>query len=207
MTQLLLGIAPTPVPTLDNFAVGRNAAAVEALRAFGTRHMTDRCIYLWGEAGSGCSHLLLAWAGLHHDGLHHLADDVEGLDDGAQIALFNRFNRARAGDGWLLVAGRRPPARLALRDDLRSRLAWGLVFEIHPPTDDDKRAALKAQAAARGMAFTDEMLGYLMSRARRDMRSLTQLVEAVDRHSLQTKRPVTLPLLRELLSQNQTLPL
>ena len=39
------------------------------------------------------------------------------------------------------------------------------------------------------------------------MPSLTQLVEVIDRHSLQTKRPVTLSLLRELLSQNQTLPI
>jgi DnaA family protein len=208
MRQMVLGLSAAPAPGFDNFAPGRNGAALAALHALGTPASVDRCLYLWGEPGSGRSHLVAAWRGRHAGDLACQAvDDVERLDDAAQIGLFNLYNRARAGEAWLLVAGPCAPAHLALRDDLRSRLAWGLSFEILPLSDDEKRAALLNRANSHGMQLAPEMLDYLLSRARRDMPSLIALIDALDRFSLETKRPVTLPLLRELLNQNQTLPL
>ncbi len=208
MRQMLLGLAQAPTPTFENFVAGRNQAAVAAVHMLGTAAATDRCIYLWGEAGSGRSHLLTAWRACRAgDAICHAIDDVQGLDEAAQIALFNLYNRARAGEAWLLVAGNQPPAQLALRDDLKSRLAWGLGFEILPLTDDEKRAALAQHARQLGMGLSPENLDYLLTRARRDMPSLIALVDALDHYSLETKRAITTPLLRELLNQNQTLPL
>lgn len=208
MRQMLLGLTQAPPQTFDNFVAGRNQAAVAAVRMLGTAAASDRCVYLWGEAGSGRSHLLAAWrtsrAGYTTS---HAIDDVQGLDEAAQIALFNLYNHARAGEAWLLVAGNQPAAQLALRDDLKSRLAWGLGFEILPLTDDEKRAALTRHAQQLGMGLSPEILDYLLTRARRDMPSLIALVEALDRFSLETKRPITTPLVRELLNQNQSLPL
>jgi DnaA family protein len=206
MRQMLLALVEPPPPTFDNFVTGRNGAALAALRNLGMADAKERCIYLWGEAGSGRSHLLAAWQATAKPGACHAVDGVETLDDAEQIALFNLYNSARAGECSLLVAGNLPPSQLALRDDLKSRLAWGLGFEIFALSDDEKRAALKTRAAARGMRLTDEMLDYLMSRARRDMPTLIALIDALDRHSLETRRTVTLPLLRELLSQNRPLP-
>lgn len=208
MRQMLLGLAHAPAPTFENFVAGRNQAAVAALRMLGTAAATDRCVYLWGEAGSGRSHLLAAWrASRAGCTTSHAIDDVQGLDEAAQIALFNLYNRARAGEAWLLVAGNQPPTQLALRDDLKSRLAWGLGFEILPLTDGEKRTALTQHAQQLGMGLSPEILDYLLTRARRDMPSLIALVEALDRFSLETKRAITTPLLRELLNQNQSLPL
>ena len=208
MRQMVLGLSEAAPPTFNNFVPGRNAAALAALAALGTPASTDRCLYLWGEAGSGRSHLLAAWhARQADDNACFVIDDVDRLDEVAQIALFNLYNRARAGEAWLLVAGPCTPAQLALRDDVRSRLAWGLSFEILPLTDNEKRAALINRAREHGMQMAPEMLDYLLSRARRDMPSLIALIDALDLYSLETKRPVTLPLVRELLNQNQTLPL
>jgi DnaA family protein len=208
MRQMVLGLSEAAPPTFDNFVPGRNAAALAALAALGTQASTDRCLYLWGEPGSGRSHLLAAWLARHATDAHcHVVDDVERLDEVAQIALFNLYNRARAGEAWLLVAGPSPPAQLTLRDDVKSRLAWGLSFEILPLTDEEKRAALINRAREHGMQMAPEMLDYLLSRTRRDMPSLIALIDALDLYSLETKRPVTLPLVRELLNQNQTLPL
>lgn len=208
MRQMLLGLAQAPPPTFDNFVTGRNQAAVAAVRMLGTAAVGDRCVYLWGEAGSGRSHLLAAWrASRAGCATSHAIDDVQGLDETAQIAVFKLYNHARAGEAWLLVAGNQPPAQLALRDDLKSRLAWGLGFEILPLTDDEKRAALAQHAQQLGMRLSPEILDYLLTRARRDMPSLIALVEALDRFSLETKRAITTPLLRELINQNQSLPL
>ena len=205
--QMLLELSDPPLPTFDNFVPGRNAAALAALLALGSPATSDRCVYLWGVPGSGRSHLLAAWRAVHASNPACCAvDDVGTLDETAQIALFNRYNHVRDGHGSLLVAGDLPPAQLVLRDDVKSRLAWGLGFEILPLTDDEKRAALMQRASERGMRINPEMLDYLMTRSRRDMISLIALLEALDRLSLQTKRAPTVPLLRELLTRNQSLP-
>ena len=206
MSQLLLELAAPPAPTLDNFVVGSNAAVLAALRAFGNG-AEDRCLYLWGVSGSGRSHLLHAWQQAHDAAAGHTQDDVEALDNTAQIALFNRINEAREGRGHVLVAGNAAPAQLPIRADLRSRLAWGLAFEIAPLSDEDKRAALLRHAEGRAMSLGDDVLAYLMTHVRRDMPTLAGIVDALDRLSLLTKRPVTLPLVRELLAQNRTLDL
>ena len=63
MTQLLLGIAPEWVPTLDNFVAGRNVELLSALGQALSARQGERGLYLWGEAGSGKSHLLQAAVG------------------------------------------------------------------------------------------------------------------------------------------------
>jgi DnaA family protein len=87
-----------------------------------------------------------------------------------------------------------------LRADVVTRLAWGLVYEVHALTDPEKAQALAAQAAARGFRLQPEAVQYLLTHARRDMRTLIATVDALDRYSLEAKRPVTLALLRELLA-------
>ncbi len=206
MAQLLLELASPPAPTFDNFVVGSNEAVLHALRSFGTTASNDRCLYLWGAAGSGRSHLLAAWQHARGSAVS-VHDDVEMLDEGAQISLFNTINAARAGAGHVLVAGPCAPALLPVRSDLKSRLAWGLALEVLPLTDAEKEAALQQQAAARGMMLNADVLAYLMTHVRRDMTTLAGLVDALDRHSLETKRPITLPLVRDLLAQNRTLDL
>lgn len=209
MAQLLLALAAPPAPAFDNFVTGRNAALVAALRAF-AHSAPDRCVYLWGTPGSGRSHLLEAWrrtcaqAGVTSVSVH---DDVDQLDDAAQIALFNRINAARAGQGNVLMAGNAAPAQLALRDDLKSRIAWGLSFEVLPLSDAEKEAAVRAQARARGMELGNDVLAYVMTHVRRDMATLSGIVAALDDYSLEHKRPVTLPLVRELLAQSRDLDL
>ena len=60
MRQLLLDLLPESPPTLDNFVPGGNAETLAALTGWlaGARAETSFC--LWGEAGSGRSHLLQA---------------------------------------------------------------------------------------------------------------------------------------------------
>lgn len=209
MTQLLLALATPPAAAFENFVTGGNAALVAALRAF-SQGAPDRCLYLWGSPGSGRSHLLRAWrrvcahAGMQAATIH---DDVDQLDDAAQIALFNRINAARAGQGHVLMAGNAAPAHLTLRDDLKSRIAWCLSFELLPLTGAEKEAAVRQQAGARGMALSAEVIAYIMTHVRRDMATLSGIVAALDAFSLEHKRPVTLPLVRELLAQSRDLDL
>jgi DnaA-homolog protein len=211
MRQLTLDLLPESPPTLDNFVAGGNAETVAALTGWlaGARVETSFC--LWGEAGSGRSHLLLASGFAYVDAARDPAlattpeagqlavDHVEALNEVGQIALFNHFNRLKMATGMLLTAADRPPAHLALREDLRTRLGSGLIYRLQPLSDAEKAAALAAQAKERALKLTPEAIEYLMRHAPRDMRMLSAFIVALDRYTLEHKRAVTLPLLRELL--------
>ena len=95
------------------------------------------------------------------------------------------------------------PAGLALREDLRTRLAWGLVYQLRPLSDADKAEHLRAAAARRGLRLSDEVVGYLLTRLPRDLPSLNGVLDALDRYSLAAKRPVTVPLVREALEKKR----
>jgi len=199
--QLLLDIQPITAPTLDNFVPGRNAEALHSLRAAATGSSEACFIFLWGQGGTGKSHLLSACAGLAKQNSVNLVtmDDVQKLSDDAQIELFNTYNRLRDSGFALLASGEAAPMQMGLRDDLATRLSWGLVYQLHPLSDEEKAQALKAHAAARGMKLPDEVTDYCLRHLRRDLRTLMATLDALDEWSLIAKRPVTLPLLRQLL--------
>ena len=200
MRQLPLEISPPAAPSLDNFVAGANAEALAAVRALAAGERPEVVVYLWGERGSGRTHLLCA-ATLANPGLV-AADDVETLDATAQQALFNAINAAREGQSAVLATGSAPPAGLVLRDDLRSRLAWGLVYQLRAPSDADKAAYLRAEAARRGLRLPEEVLAYLLSHVPRDLASLNAVLDSLDRYSLASQRPLTLPLVRAALQKS-----
>jgi DnaA family protein len=215
MTQLLLGIAPQWLPTLDNFVIGRNLELHAALRHALSGSGGDRGIYLWGEADSGKSHLLQAIVerakelgqsaiyacGAVPDAAQVVAvDDVESLDDAAQIDLFALYNHLRESGSMLLVSGNLAPAHLNLRDDLRTRLGWGLVYQVQTLNDDEKSTALHSHAKARGFELPAEVTNYLLRHGRRDMPYLLNILDELDEHCLRLKkRSASIPLLKEIM--------
>jgi len=199
MRQLPLEISPPAAPSLDNFVAGANAEALAAVRSLAAGTLPEAIVYLWGERGSGRTHLLHAAARANPALV--VADDVETLDATAQQALFNAINAARDGQTPVLAAGGAPPAGLALREDLRSRLGWGLVYQLRAPSDSDKTAHLRSEAARRGLRLPDEVLTYLLSHLPRDLASLNVVLDTLDRYSLASQRPLTVPLVREALQK------
>jgi DnaA family protein len=213
MRQLLLDLLPEAPPSLDNFVPSGNVETLAALADWRAGKGRESAFLLWGETGSGKSHLLLASGYPYHDA--HVVPDldtlpetpetlavdhVESLSGSGQIALFNAFNRIRASGGRLLVAASQAPAHLSLREDLRTRLGSGLIYRLAPLSDTEKAAAIRRQAHERAMNFPQEAVDYLLRHASRDMRTLSALVASLDRYALEHKRPITLPLLREVLA-------
>ena len=127
-------------------------------------------------------------------------DDVDRLDDRLVGSLFRILNGVQASKAiYIFMAGNTAPANLKLREDLRTRLGWGLIFQTQLLDDDEKIQALEEAAKARGLVLSPDVLPWLLSRFYRDMPSLMALIDALDAYSLETKRAVTLPLVRELL--------
>ncbi|HEU4708253.1 MAG TPA: DnaA/Hda family protein [Methylophilaceae bacterium] len=202
MKQLLLDIQPPAQLTFDNYVVGRNAEAVHSLRMALEGNPETRFIYLWGEAGSGKSHLLAACRAAAKVSTREVVcvDDVHQLSSGEQIRLFDTYNQLKESGGTLITAGVAAPSQMGLRDDLATRLAWGLAYQLQSLTDDEKARALRNHAKSRGMKLPDEVLDYCLRYLRRDMPTLIATIDALDEWSLASKRQVTLPLLRQILA-------
>ena len=197
MKQLLLDIKPAAAPSLQNFVAGRNAEALSSLQA-AISGSEPKFIYLWGENGSGKSHLLSACEAIGA----RVVDDVHLLDNDVQIALFNTYNQLKEAGNILITAGLHAPTQMGLRDDLATRLAWGLVYQLHPLNDDEKATALKQHAKERGMKLPDEVTDYCLRYLRRDLATLMAVLDALDKWSLTEKKPVSVPMLRKLLQLN-----
>ncbi|MBK6678063.1 MAG: DnaA regulatory inactivator Hda [Rhodocyclaceae bacterium] len=216
MSQLLLDLKMEQPPTLDNFVSGANAELISRLRGLTDRGSFD-AVYLWGASGCGKSHLLAATIAAARRPSLLLAGEATGteiaiapaccwllttykeLGEAAQVALFRTFNAARLAGLAILLAGHEPPARLKLREDLRTRIGQTLVYEVKPLSDDEKSAALKRHALLRGMKVDEGLVRYLLSRGRRDLNSLMGVLDSLDRATLELKRPATLPLLKEVM--------
>lgn len=214
MRQLILDLVPAQPPTLENFAAGSNAEALTGLAGWLAAESPDTCLLLWGDSGAGKSHLLAAsgaiyanaeddptLAGLPEEAAFVAVDNVEALDADGQIALFNRFNRLRAAGGRLLAGARVPPLQLALREDLRTRLGWGHVFALEPLGEAETRAALRREADRRGIFLSDDVMAFLMTRFARDLAHLMRLLDRLDEFALAKSRQVTVPLLRQMLTE------
>lgn len=212
----MLDIAPDRAPTLDNFVVGRNVELLSALRHALDGNSNERIFYLWGETGCGKSHLLQA-AVSHARSAGQAAiclcravpeaaqvvavDDVESLDEVAQIELFALYNRQRENGGVLLISGTQSPVHLRLRDDLRTRLAWGLVYQVQALNDAEKLHALEQHAQVRGFSLPREVTQYLLRHGRRDLPSLLAVLDALDERCLCLKRQPTVPILKEVMGK------
>ncbi|WP_426175100.1 DnaA regulatory inactivator Hda [Massilia sp. TWR1-2-2] len=218
MKQLVLDLGADQAQSLDTFEVGQNAELAHLMHQFASRMSREHFAYLWGETAAGKTHLLHslgATPGSRYIGAGaaesdfvyasdvslYLLDDCNLLSADAQIDAFALFNQIREHGAYMVSTGPVPPAVLPVREDLRTRMGWGLVYQIHGLSDDDKIAALTHAADARGLTLSASVLPYLLSHFRRDMRSLSTMLDALDQYSLETQRPVTLPLLRDLLSQ------
>jgi DnaA family protein len=223
MKQLLLDLTTQPAQTLDSFESGQNLELVHVLHQFADRSSREHFAYLWGEVSAGKSHLLRALASgpasryiagasdtdpnafVYTPGISlYLLDDCEKLSPELQIEAFALFNQIRENTGFMVSSGAVAPAVLPLREDLRTRMGWGLIYHVHGLSDADKIAALEHAAQSRGLTLSPGVLPYLLSHYRRDMRSLTGILDALDQYSLEKKRPMTLPLLRTLLNTQQS---
>jgi len=224
LAQLLLDLQPAQPPTLDNFIPGTNQELLARLRALADPGCFD-ALYLWGAEGSGKTHLISAVATLAMrrrpvmfldrrpasadffdlPGGLLVVDDIDSLDDAAQIALFRLYNTARMIGLGLLLAGSRPPLQLALREDLRTRIGQTLIYEVKTLNDEQKAAALRRHALERGLKVDDGLVRYLLAHGRRDLPSLMAVLDHLDRTTLERQRPATLPLLKEAL-QLQLMP-
>jgi DnaA family protein len=228
MKQIALDIGLATGPSLENFFAGPNEAAFRHLELWvgsqsnaSTRSPVPT--YLWGDGGSGKTHLLKAvqhalrdqgaasgWldasvqqpADFNEHWGAILLDEVHLYTAAQQQTAFNWFVNAQTHQRWVLAAGALPPADLKLRDDLRTRLGWGHVFALKVLSEPERRSVLRQAADARGVFLGDEVMDFMLTRFSRDLSSLMELLELIDRYAMQTKRGITIPLIKSMMENS-----
>jgi len=230
MKQMALDIGLASVPSFSNFVPVGNEAALEHLVLWtGNTMRSPVPTFLWGESGSGKTHLLRAVReALRERGGHVGWIDASTLDPGdfddrweavlfddchlytaaQQAAAFNWFvnaqNPVHGPSRWVLAAATCPPADLRMREDLRTRLGWGHVFQLRALGETERRAVLRRAADERGVFLGDEVLDYMLNRFSRDLSSLMQLLDQLDAYALRTQRAITIPLIKSMLENEST---
>ncbi|WP_323814399.1 DnaA regulatory inactivator Hda [Cellvibrio sp. NN19] len=206
-----------------------NAMVVQGLRAQ-LDGSGESFIYLWGAPGCGLTHLLQAachqaqstglsvqylplrdlvgyapdelFAGLEMVDLVCLdcLPTIAGRPDW-ELAIFNLYNQLRDQGKRLLMAAEQSPRELALTlEDLRSRLQWGLTYQVHSLSDEDKQQALQMRARARGLELSDEVAQYITQRLPRDTNELFWQLQRLDHASLAEQRKLTIPFVKKVLA-------
>lgn len=225
--QLPLALRWPAHQRFEGFVAGANRAALDALQR-AARGEDRAWLYLHGAPGSGRTHLLIAACAAANaggrtaqylslaslrapraqairglGGSDQLAlDDVDAIagERDAEHALFDLYNRCRAEGSLLLFAASAPPAQLGIGlPDLVSRLSACTQLALRPLEESERRSLLRERARTRGIELDDGVLDWLFARARRDLGSLFDALDRIDRASLAAKRRVTVPFLRTLL--------
>jgi len=230
--QLALNLRLRDASSFENYFSARNREAVERLQRAtqdlsGALYTPASWLLLWGEPGTGKTHLLEAACRAAQEQGHAplyvplaekanltpaLLEDVEQVplvciddvdaiagDAAWEAALFALYEHLRAHGGMLVMAARTGPVAIGLKlADLATRLAAGLVYQLQPLSDAEKIAALRLRAQRRGLEMTEEVASYLLTRFPRDMHSLFALLDRLDSAALAAQRRLTIPFLRSL---------
>lgn len=225
--QLPLAVALDDHASFETFVAGANTAAVEHARSLAAGG-TDT-VWLWGARGAGKTHLLQAacraatvaqrramyvelpaaspaiLADLEHvdllaiDDMHAIAGDLEW-----ERPLFVILNAFLSRSGALLLGASVPAAQCGFTiADLASRGAGAVTYRLTPLGDDERAAALRLHAAARGLALDAAAAEFLLKRVARDMVALTKWLARLDRASLSEQRRLTIPFIRELIARSE----
>ncbi len=221
--QLSLDFDELDYPRFDQLLGNANAELIYFLQQ---KH--DQFIYIWGEKGTGKSHILQAWVGqalqaghraiyidadktsltahLVADAEYVAIDQIEKLRSREQSVLFNLFNHFRnTRQGNLLLASDFHPAKLNLREDLRTRVAYCLAYEVQPLSRDEKINALKHLAKTRQLHIDPKIYEYLHDQWRQDMSHLLSIFDDLVAYSVAIGKPLTLNLVKQLLKQQESL--
>lgn len=238
--QGLLDLIDLSPQSFENFVVGKNQSLIKKIDFFmafvknilinneskTNKNKTNKTnltnnLYLWGESGSGKSHLLQALVhklpsskNLCFTNIDNLIESninnehrliiVDTLQDeisaDKNLILFSLLRKAENGDVFLILAGNLSPTQLKLPEEIRTRIAKMEAYQVQRLTDDEKLQAMFSHANRRNFLLDKKVALFFINNFPRDMRILISLIDSFDEYSLKNKTPATLAMAKKMIN-------
>ena len=131
-----------------------------------------------------------------------MIDDIQFIagKESTQEEFFHTFNALVDQNKQIVISADKAPGDLAGLDErLRSRLAWGLVADIHPSTYDLRLGILQSKRDALGADVPDSVLEFLALKVTSNIRELEGALNRIVAHADVSKQEITLESTQEVL--------
>jgi chromosomal replication initiator protein len=131
-----------------------------------------------------------------------LIDDIQFMEnkEGLQEEFFHTFNHLHGANRQIVISSDRPPRAIAtLEDRLRSRFEWGLITDIQPPDLETRLAILRKKAEREPVHIPDEVLEFIASHIKNNIRELEGALIRVAAYASLTRAPLTTDLASSVL--------
>lgn len=173
----------------------------------------SKTLLLYGEAGSGKTHLSYIWKNLSNaeiitqDNCYNLnqfisykaliLEDIELIDEESILHLINFSNENQQ---YLLLTSKYSPNNFKCKlADLRSRILSIPAIALDSPEPELLKAVLLKHFSDRQLKINPITLEYIFIRIDRSFSKLTQFINELDKESNTSKRSITIPLVKEIL--------
>ena len=104
-----------------------------------------------------------------------LIDDIQFIigKESTQEEFFHTFNTLHSAGKQIILSSDKPPKELeTLEERFRSRFEWGLIADIQPPNYETRMAILKKNAENCNKKIDDEVLEYIATNIKSNIREL-----------------------------------
>lgn len=210
------------------YAQDKNIQAKQCIYTMATGD-GEQFAYLYGNSGTGKTHLLQAAVNIAYEhrktslyltlkniktltceqlkSLNNInlvcIDDIDFVcgNNNWEESLFHLYNQLKENNGKLIISSKHSPQHIKITlADLKSRLSWGISYNLQMLTDEEKIIALRSRAKVRGINLDDKVCNFLFNHLPRDMQQIFSLLDKLDQASLVEKRKITVPFVKEILA-------
>ena len=220
MNQLGLPISLNASMLLESFVANK-----ELLRLINQLFLNEKSseVYIYGASGQGKTHVLqgavlkaleidknAVYIDCNESFPEHILDFVDQIDficfDNVHSILrenqeifFDLYNRARQAQIFILVSGNTLPSDLEVMKDLKTRLSLAVVYKLEELSDELTMSVIDSQMSQRNLSVNSNVYEYLFKSYSRDLKLLLSTMNDLDKASLQAKKPISIPFVKNFL--------
>ena len=222
MNQLGLPFSINASFLLDDFSGEKNQELVANILNLIKGKATAN-IFVYGDKGFGKSHLL---QGVIIEGLKQdqksvyldLNDDIspdifELISDFQIIALdnvdqcnqdnekyiFDLINKLHSTNQMIIFSSRVKPEGLSVFNDLKTRLSLASIYSLNRLDDHEIQHVIRRKLINKSLKVDQRVIDYLIKNQTRDLKKIVEIIDKLDTFSLEKKRGITVPLVRQML--------